>query len=690
MKLPSSAVGGLISLIVMIPGTSVRAAGDVTITADAVYGHKDGLALTMDVLTPKNRNGAAVVFIVSGGWGSHWYPPEKAVVSRQPLLDAGFTVFSVRHGSAPKYLVPQIIEDVRRSIRFIRHSAERFGINPNKIGVTSASSGGHLALMLATTADEGNPKANDEVLRASSRVQAVVAYFPPTDLREWVKPGSFYYGRYAALRFDPAKAAACSPILHVDKTDTATLLVHGDRDPRVPLGHSQRMLAALKKHGVPGKLVVIMGAGHGFSGDYVKQASKARVAWFEKHLLNKPAAKSDPHRPTGAGILDFNVKLTTISRGYDRKTCWVHPRGGVVPPSTAVITMQKLLLTGTDVFYAVNEMRTDDLGATWRGPVRHETLARRDRPNGFVVCPCDFWPQWHARTGKLLGTGQTALYKDNAWKPGFARSSVYSVYDADKRAWAEWKTIKMPDEKRFRDAGAGCTQRYDLPNGDVLLPFYWFGPEPANGEIKPGRRVAVMRCKFDGRDLTYVEHGTELIPPVPVGFYEPSLTKFGDKFYLTIRNETNGHVATSDDGLHFDKPRPWVYDDGTELGSVSTQQHWIAHSDGLFLVYNRRGPENLKVFRHRAPLFIGQVDPSRLCVIRKTERALVPDRGAILGNFGTMNVSKDESWVTVAEWMQHGIGARFNVPEVCEKGGSDNSVYVAKIRWKKPNKLVDW
>ena len=98
----------------------------------------------------------------------------------------------------------------------------------------------------------------------------------------------------------------------------------------------------------------------------------------------------------------------------------------------------------------------------------------------------------------------------------------------------------------------------------------------------------------------------------------------------------------------------------------------------------------MEVFRHRAPLFIAQVDPDRLCVIRKTERALVPDRGAIIGNFGTMNVSREESWVTVAEWMQHGIGARFNVPEVCEKGGSDNSVYAVRIKWNKPNELVAW
>ena len=430
--------------------------------------------------------------------------------------------------------------------------------------------------------------------------------------------------------------------------------------------------------------------------EHAVNASKARVARFDKHLLDGPLRQPAESRPLAAGVLSFHIELTTISRGYDRKTCWVHARGGVLPPSTAIITMQKLKLSGSDVFFAINDMRTDDLGKTWKGPVRHETLARRKirtlNRKELIACPCDFWPAWHAATGKLLGTGHTAIYSGDqlAGRHEYPRKPVYSVYDAQQGTWSPWRLVKMPDFERFRDCGAGCTQRYALPNGDVLLPFYFYANEPAEGKIQRGRRVAVMRCHFDGNILKYLEHGTELGPPTPVGFYEPSLTKFQDKFYLTIRNETNGHVAVSDDGLHFGRPKSWTYDDGLELGSVSTQQHWIAHSDGLFLVYTRRGPENLKVFRHRAPLFIGQVDPARLCVIRATERELVPDRGAILGNFGTMNVSKDESWVTVTEWMQHGIGARFNVPEACEKGGSDNSVYVARIHWKKPNKLIKW
>lgn len=95
-----------------------------------------------------------------------------------------------------------------------------------------------------------------------------------------------------------------------------------------------------------------------------------------------------------------------------------------------------------------------------------------------------------------------------------------------------------------------------------------------------------------------------------------------------------------------------VWDDGADLGNYNTQQHWVTHSNGLFLVYTRKGAHNDHVFRHRAPLFIAQVDPEKLCVVRSTERVLVPERGARLGNFGVAEVSENETWVTVAEWMQ--------------------------------------
>ena len=78
-----------------------------------------------------------------------------------------------------------IVADVRRAVRFIRQHAGEYGVDPNRIGVFGGSAGGQLALLLGTTADSGDPSASDAVLRESSRVAAVVAYFPPTDLSRW-------------------------------------------------------------------------------------------------------------------------------------------------------------------------------------------------------------------------------------------------------------------------------------------------------------------------------------------------------------------------------------------------------------------------------------------------------------------------------------------------------------------------
>jgi len=120
-------------------------------------------------------------------------------------------------------------------------------------------------------------------------------------------------------------------------------------------------------------------------------------------------------------------------------------------------------------------------------------------------------------------------------------------------------------------------------------------------------------------------------------------------------------VTAGDDGLHFDEPRRWTFDDGADLGNYNTQQHWVTHGDDLYLVYTRRGANNDHIVRHRAPLFIAQVDKDRL-----------------LGNFGVTKISEHETWVTAAEWMQGKLPDWKN-PLNCERYGSDNSIFVARI-----------
>jgi hypothetical protein len=388
-----------------------------------------------------------------------------------------------------------------------------------------------------------------------------------------------------------------------------------------------------------------------------------------------------PNVPLAQNVL-FNLQLDTISSGFDKKSCWVHPRAGIIPGDipTVVLTMQKAAIVGSDIFGPLNDMRTDDLGKTWSAPTEHaKTLGQREEPNNISVTPSDFWPKWHAHSKTLLGIGHNVRYQNNKVMPMRQRETVYSSYDPDSRTWTNWDVLVMPDAERFYGAGAGSVQRLDLPNGDILLPIYF---NPKGDKFS---RVSVVRCAFDGKRLSVVEIGNELHMDTDRGMGEPSLTCFRNRYYLTMRHDKGAYVSTSEDGLRFSDPQAWLWDDGTELGSYNTQTHWVTHDDALFLVYTRRGANNDHIPRHRAPLFIGQVDRDKLCIIKSSERELMPQRGAKLGNFGVTEVSENETWVTDAEWMQTN-GPNYSDFAECMKYRSDNAVFTARIQWQTPNK----
>jgi acetyl esterase/lipase len=385
----------------------------------------------------------------------------------------------------------------------------------------------------------------------------------------------------------------------------------------------------------------------------------------------------------------FTIEQTVAARGFDGEFCWVHARAGAMPAAgqsdpTVVMTLQKLQLSGSDIFFALNEMRTSDGGKSWTRPVEHKSFARVpfefDGHKELEVTVCDFSPKWHAKTGKLLGTGHTVVYENNHVRRVRPRGTAYAVYDPDNAGWSPWRTIEMPDEAKFQNAGAGSVQRVDLANGDVLLPIYF----KVIGKTQYA--TTVLRCEFDGETLRYREHGSELTVPVKRGLYEPSLAEFGGRYFLTMRNDDHGYVSVSEgrDSLNFSPPKKWTFDDGSDLGNYNTQQHWVRHPrHGLWLVYTRKGAGNDHVFRHRAPVFIAKVDPEKLHIIRSTEQILVPEKGARLGNFGVTEISENETWVTAAEWMQ-GPGPNYHDPRPLVARGADNRIWVAKVNWTSP------
>jgi acetyl esterase/lipase len=274
--------------------------------ADVVYGHKDGMALTFDVFKPaSSANGAGILYIESGGWRSRWRPFDVSKARFEKLLDSGFTVFIIRHGSAPRFNVHDAYLDVQRAARFVRMHAGDYGVDPSRLGVHGGSAGGHLSLMLGLTSDEGDPTAEDEVLRGSNRVAAVVAYYPPVDLRPRsssegdfppLTTDSYFYSngldnpravdRFGALNLEPDVAASVSPILFASADDPPTMLVHGDADVIVDLNNSQIMHAALMEQNVATELVMIEGAAHVFpNAENRTKAMDALVGFFETHLV---------------------------------------------------------------------------------------------------------------------------------------------------------------------------------------------------------------------------------------------------------------------------------------------------------------------------------------------------------------------------------------------------------------------
>ncbi|AMV32280.1 Acetylxylan esterase precursor [Pirellula sp. SH-Sr6A] len=258
------------------------------VKADVVYGHKDGMALTLDVFEPKgDANGAGLMFMVSGGWVSTWNPPDRMLPLIQPLLERGYKVIAVRHGSSPRYVIPEIVSDVRLAHAFVHDHAKEWNIDPDKIGVFGFSAGGHLSLVLGTTS---NSNADREAGR-KARIAAVAAVFPPTDLRPYMALDNPLRERFPALKFSLDKGPDYSPLLQVSPDDAPSVLIHGDKDELVPIWHSEKMKTAFEEVKVPVELLVIQGAAHGFDADGNKRMFEAMTNWFDQQLLGKKASK---------------------------------------------------------------------------------------------------------------------------------------------------------------------------------------------------------------------------------------------------------------------------------------------------------------------------------------------------------------------------------------------------------------
>lgn len=370
-----------------------------------------------------------------------------------------------------------------------------------------------------------------------------------------------------------------------------------------------------------------------------------------------------------------SIEKTMVRKYSDAKISWFHPRGCLLPDGTAFLTLQSI--GGSDYFGPVHWSISKDQGKTWSDPRPVPGLGRAPAVDGVEEGVCDVVPEYHSKTNTILAMGHNVFYKGGRfYKEQPARWPVYVVRAADG-SWSERIKLIWDDPRGSTIYTCNCAQRLMLDDGFVLVPIsFGAGKEP--------RAVTTLLCSFDGKALTVQKTGRELRGKTGRGFLEPSLAVHQGVYYMTIRAEDGrGYVSTSKDGLTWTDPVAWQFDDGTPVSMSTTQQRWLSHSDTLYLVYTRKTPENEKVFRWRAPLFLASVDPKTQRLVRSTEKVVLPMLGnaqkdpkkvPLMGNFHTMPISPQESLVTVGE---NRSGEAFQ-----------GDWLQARIRWKSPNRNV--
>lgn len=262
----------------------------VTFEPDVVYGKGGDVELHMDIARPSVGDGPfpAVVCIHGGAWRGGNKNRYRGLIRQ--LAARGYVAATVQYRLAPMHTFPAQIEDVKCAVRYLRARAAELKIDPNRIGAMGESAGGHLSLLLATTDSSAGLEGSGGHGDQSSRVQAVVNYFGPTDLALEFAPNvrplitTFIGG---GLQDKPREHKLASPVTHLTKDDPPILTLHGTVDRVVPYEQATVLDEACKKVGIPHELVPYEGVDHGFAGEHLLRALAETVKFFDAHLKGK-------------------------------------------------------------------------------------------------------------------------------------------------------------------------------------------------------------------------------------------------------------------------------------------------------------------------------------------------------------------------------------------------------------------
>jgi len=260
---------------------------------DIVYGCSAGHDLRLDLVRPRAlpQSAPAVLLFHGGGWAAGRKEQVRGLA--RFLASEGYVALAVGYRLAPHHPWPAQVEDAKCAVRWLRSHASEHGVDARRIGAVGFSAGGHLALLLGTMDPCDGCEGDGGCSEHSSKVSVVVSFFGPTDmesLSEGDEPNDLRKALGAAalgallgpaFREDPGRM---SPVRYVSPGDAPALLFHGTRDPLVPADQASRFLDALTRAGVPGKAVLIAGAGHGWRDPELGDSIDTTLRWLDRHL----------------------------------------------------------------------------------------------------------------------------------------------------------------------------------------------------------------------------------------------------------------------------------------------------------------------------------------------------------------------------------------------------------------------
>lgn len=258
------------------------------IQTDVVYGTGGDVELHMDIAVPENVEKAVpcIVVIHGGAWRQGNKKSHLNEIKR--FAEQGFVSATIQYRFCPEHRFPAQVEDVKCAVRYLREHADKYSIDPKRIGAIGFSAGAHLSMMLGTMDKADGLEGQGGWPDQSSKVQAVVAFFGPTQMMADDIPlisvpllSDFLGG---SKQEKPEVYRQASPITYVNKGDAAMLLLQGTEDPLVPYTQAIEMVKAMTMKDVPGRVEFLIDAGHGWGGAERERSFKISNEFFQQYL----------------------------------------------------------------------------------------------------------------------------------------------------------------------------------------------------------------------------------------------------------------------------------------------------------------------------------------------------------------------------------------------------------------------